>query len=427
MQYVALVSFLFFLTVVYYCLFRFQEYNSEEFAKPVKLLETVPGLPKINVTVHSLLFPYNHHHFNCSAIISGNLAEIRRAERFVNTKLESSNWSEVFSNRTNCRNLIYPHYHNSTVELQFPLAFGIVAYKNPIQLLKLFRTLYRPWNYYCIHLDAKGKTLEPLVKLLVKCFPNFVIADIRENIKWGEMSLLNGALHCMYKLGFNNSFQWNYYLNIAGSDFPLKSNLEMVQYFMSLNHSSDIQDLKDDDSWKYKYSFKDGISKTSLDKFKQALKTGTYFPTKSPVPHGLVIHKGSFSGAFHRKFVSFILKSQISIDFKIWLNDTFIPDEAYWSTLYHGYYKQTVPKINETDSNFLNRYTHWGDMKPHCGGLSEHGLCIFGLYDLQWLVKKPHLFAHKFDENIQPITLSCIEEFITNRTLREMTQLKLTI
>ena len=44
------------------------------------------------------------------------------------------------------------------------------------------------------------------------------------------------------------------------------------------------------------------------------------------------------------------------------------------------------------------------------------GVCVFGLGDLQNLVKMPHLFANKFHINFQPLTLSCMEEWLYNRT-----------
>lgn len=412
MQYIKLALFVIFLTVFYYCIFLYQENFIINLYPSSKT--SVENSTVINHSVYQpVLFHYNRHHFNCAAIISGNLAEIRRAERFVDVPLMSTNWSKLLLH-TQCENLVYDFYPSTMDEKEFPMAFGLIVYKNPAQLLKLFRTIYRPWNYYCIHLDSKSRSMEPLVEKLQYCFPNFRSADIRENIKWGEISLLKGALHCMTQM-YNTFNNWKYYLNIAGSDFPLKTNSEIVAYLKGLNNFSDVQDLADDDAWKYKYSFKGGISKKALDELKSALKTGQYYPTKPPVPANLHIHKGSFSGTFHKNFVEFLIKNETSLKLLNWLEDTFIPDEAYWSTLFHGYYKIMISS-NSTD--FSTRYTHWGDSKPRCSGYNEHGLCVYGLYDLRWLVKKPYLFAHKFDEKLQPITIDCLESFIRNKSLK---------
>ena len=42
-------------------------------------------------------------------------------------------------------------------EEEFPLAFAILVYHNFLQLEQLFRVLYRPQNFYCIHVDASAE------------------------------------------------------------------------------------------------------------------------------------------------------------------------------------------------------------------------------------------------------------------------------
>jgi hypothetical protein len=63
------------------------------------------------------------------------------------------------------------------------------------------------------------------------------------------------------------------------------------------------------------------------------------FPQKAFPPYNLRIHKGSFSAAMQRDFVDFLLDHRLSKALLVWLNDTYIPDEYFWSTLYHSYYR----------------------------------------------------------------------------------------
>lgn len=236
---------------------------------------------------------------------------------------------------------------------------------------------------------------------------------------------------------------WFYVLNIAGSDFPLKSNSEIVQELKELENGSDVQNLGEEDSWKYENSFPGGLKKEALDMYKWALKNNKTFPRKAPFAFKIV--KGSFSGSFHRKFAHFMIQSQISLKFLQYLEDTVIPDEAYFSSLYHNYWKvheyanyadsSTKIKIDlpenqvlqtmrhSSDKNlkkdqFKTRYTHWGGMTPRCSGYPEHGLCVFGVRDLQWIIQKDCFFAHKFNLNFQPVTLHCLEEMIFNNTFQ---------
>ena len=42
------------------------------------------------------------------------------------------------------------------MEREFPLAFGILIYKEFDQFEQLFRLIHRRYNFHCIHVDAKS-------------------------------------------------------------------------------------------------------------------------------------------------------------------------------------------------------------------------------------------------------------------------------
>ena len=44
------------------------------------------------------------------------------------------------------------------VERSFPVAFGILVYKNFEQTEQLFRAIYRPQNFYCFHIDKTANS-----------------------------------------------------------------------------------------------------------------------------------------------------------------------------------------------------------------------------------------------------------------------------
>ena len=46
--------------------------------------------------------------------------------------------------------------YSAPIEEQFPVAFGILVYRNFDQLEQLLRAIYKPHNYYCIHVDRKA-------------------------------------------------------------------------------------------------------------------------------------------------------------------------------------------------------------------------------------------------------------------------------
>ena len=46
------------------------------------------------------------------------------------------------------------HIVDSSINRQFPLAFNILLYENVEQFERLLRIIYRPQNFYCIHIDS---------------------------------------------------------------------------------------------------------------------------------------------------------------------------------------------------------------------------------------------------------------------------------
>ena len=70
-------------------------------------------------------------------------------------------------------------YPVSEDELKFPIAFSILFYKELEQVENLLRTMYRPHNYYCLHIDADAPrvclikhpidSLHPIFWLYILC------------------------------------------------------------------------------------------------------------------------------------------------------------------------------------------------------------------------------------------------------------------
>ncbi|CAF1459348.1 unnamed protein product [Didymodactylos carnosus] len=137
---------------------------------------------------------------------------------------------------------VFYKYKITDKEANFPIAFTILMYDNLFQFEQLLRTIYRPHNFYCIHVDLKtSQTIYNVVKRLVKCLENVCLSPARYNVTWSRYSVLEAERECQkYLLKFP---QRKYYLNLAGSDFPLKTNLEIVQILKLLNNQNDITSM----------------------------------------------------------------------------------------------------------------------------------------------------------------------------------------
>ena len=54
----------------------------------------------------------------------------------------------------------YIHRPVNFNEERFPLAYAILVYRDPAQVERLLHAIYRPQNYYCVHVDSKVSELK---------------------------------------------------------------------------------------------------------------------------------------------------------------------------------------------------------------------------------------------------------------------------
>ena len=114
---------------------------------------------------------------------------------------------------------------------------AIVMHKDVCQFERLLRAIYRPSNYYCIHLDGKSNVLKS-VEALANCFPGRVGVLSKVNVTWGDASVLVANLECMQWLV--NKGEWKYFINLVGQEFPLKTNLQLIRILMAINGANII-------------------------------------------------------------------------------------------------------------------------------------------------------------------------------------------
>ena len=182
---------------------------------------------------------------NCARLYSGDEDEIARATDVQNVSFRSLLRERVelqlpptcdsFAERRG-----YYHQMSTKEEQEFPLAFAIALYKDPWQVEALLRAIYRPHNVYCLHVDVKANqsTYDAMVGL-ARCLPNVFLSSRRADVRWGQFSLLETNLICMEDL-LRYSGKWKYFLNLAGQEWPLKTNRELVQILKALNGANAI-------------------------------------------------------------------------------------------------------------------------------------------------------------------------------------------
>ena len=358
----------------------------------------------------------------CLDIVNGRRAKMEDASRIRNVIMTDA---ELKTLATNCDDLFvrgkYANEVGTDEEMNFPLAYSILVYKDAGQVEMLLRSIYQPNNAYCFHIDQKASAVfKEAMKEMVKCFPNVVISNRSVRVMYASFSRLYADILCMREL-VQSPHKWKYLINLAGTAMPLKTNWEIVQVLSMYNKANDIEGLMPNQTIKERFSHKWIVSNVTNDTNRIGMvKTNI---TKSPPPHNLNIIRGSAYGSFSRGFINYVLNDRVAKDFLDWSMDTYSPDEHYWATLHHLYYNPHLRtpggfKGPAKSSSWITSYSSWPMEEPCLGqALKKTSPCILGLYAFPDLNQRPEFFVNKFSRSFEPLAQYCLSAAIQFRTL----------
>ncbi|XP_068092767.1 beta-1,3-galactosyl-O-glycosyl-glycoprotein beta-1,6-N-acetylglucosaminyltransferase [Hyperolius riggenbachi] len=367
---------------------------------------------------------------NCTKILKGDIEEIQNAKLKLLTvdykKRHHRLTENDFINMTrDCnsftRDRKYILEPLSQEENAFPIAYSIVVHHKIDMLERLLRSIYMPQNYYCIHVDKKSpESFLSAVKAIASCFRNVILASQTENVVYASWSRVQADVNCMKELYHANA-QWKYLMNLCGMDFPIKTNREIIQSLKALKGKNSLETEKmpphKEVRWRKHHEISGtGVRRTDID--------------KKPPPFGVPVFSGSAYFVFSRAFVDHVLNNDKIKAFLEWSQDTYSPDEFVWATL-HRFPDMpgSVPangKFDVSDMNSIARFVKWqyleGDVTkgapyPPCSGTHVRSVCVFGAGDLQFMLKMHHLFANKFDVDVDSTAIQCLEEHLRHKAL----------
>ncbi|KAM9854096.1 beta-1,3-galactosyl-O-glycosyl-glycoprotein beta-1,6-N-acetylglucosaminyltransferase 3-like [Aulostomus maculatus] len=296
----------------------------------------------------------------------------------------------------------------------------MVIHENIEMFERLLRAIYAPQNIYCVHVDQKSsKKFQEAVKAIASCFPNVFLASKLENVVYASWSRVQADLNCMEDL-LGSKVKWKYLLNTCGTDFPLKTNREMVKALKALNGRNSLESEVTNEYKKARWLYHHNVTN-------QIIMTNV---RKSSPPISSPMFTGNAYFVVTRAFVEHVLQDKEVQTFMEWEKDTYSPDEHMWATLQR---MPSVPgsipadvKYHTSDMQALARLVKWsyhaGDVRkgaPYskCTGEYRRAVCVFGAGDLRWLLTQHHLFANKFDPGIDNIAIRCIESFLYYKAL----------
>ncbi|GAA37376.2 beta-1 3-galactosyl-O-glycosyl-glycoprotein beta-1 6-N-acetylglucosaminyltransferase [Clonorchis sinensis] len=306
--------------------------------------------------------------------------------------------------------LLTPAYNYAVTaeELSMPLAYSILVYTEPERMIRLLAAIYRPHNFYCIHVDRKSDfEVSHFLNIYQNCFgPNvFVVPyELRSTVRWGYFSVLEPELTCAGLL-IRRSGDWKYWINLTGQEFPLRTNRELVRALKALNGTNLVGGtFKRRNLWR--------------------------FPTSTKL--AVTWYKGAVHVVVRREFVEYMLNDdkafQLLEELKEYETSKGIgihPDETYFATLNHNPHIFPIPgsflgvhEYGHTDS-FI-RYKVWKDSGKPCGSEQfVRAICMLGIGDLPRLFQTPHFFANKFIPGVDPIAYTAMESWLAMKVAFE--------
>ncbi|XP_021007995.1 beta-1,3-galactosyl-O-glycosyl-glycoprotein beta-1,6-N-acetylglucosaminyltransferase [Mus caroli] len=374
--------------------------------------------------------PYSN--VNCTRILQGDPEEIQKVKLEILTVQfkKRPRWTphDYINMTRDCASFIRTRKYIveplSKEEVGFPIAYSIVVHHKIEMLDRLLRAIYMPQNFYCIHVDRKAEEFFlDAVQGIASCFDNVFVASQLESVVYASWSRVKADLNCMKDL-YRMNANWKYLINLCGMDFPIKTNLEIVRKLKCSTGENSLETEKmppnKEERWKKRYTVVDG----------KLVNTGI---GKAPPPLKTPLFSGSAYFVVSREYVGYVLENENIQKLMEWAQDTYSPDEFLWATI------QRIPEVpgsfpsshkyDLSDMNAIARFVKWqyfeGDVSngapyPPCAGVHVRSVCIFGAGDLSWMLRQHHLFANKFDMDVDPYAIQCLDEHLRRKALENL-------
>lgn len=292
------------------------------------------------------------------------------------------------------------------------IAYFILVHRYPSQFRKLFNAVYDPSNYYLIHIDKRaGKALYKEVEAFLADFPNSSLLK-SQNVVWGGYSMVDAELKGMKKL-LELSLKWDFFINLSGQDFPLKSQ-SFIKDFLKNNLGKDFMLIADQAKLRPN-------TLNRIENYFVETKSGfSGAPFKRPYLTNVVPYIGGQWKILSRRCCEFISSSPKVAKFRKFYKHTLIPDEGFFQTVlmntsYPGRIinddKRAIIWIPDIISN-SKKLSVSSTKSLIASGTIKLRPKTFTVKDLPFLLTSKALFARKFDENIDLSIFDLLESHI---------------
>ncbi len=275
------------------------------------------------------------------------------------------------------------------------IAYFILVHRFPEQFKRMFRAIYAPGNTYLVHIDKNsGKALAADLAAFLAPYQGVEILPARPAL-WGGYSLVQAELRGMARLLEMNT-RWEYFINLSGQDFPLKSQGYIRDYLAA---HGDTQFMRCVDQQAVRPDTMNRLSHIFIEAFQRIFETGIArgLPGRRQALHRDAVE--SRQPALLRIRLSRSARPSVQALLPAQLHR----DESFFQTvLMNGF-----PRGAVVDDDL--RTIDWvpdGDIKLRPRTFTAH--------DATWLTLSPDFFARKFDMREDSEILDILERHIAS-------------
>jgi len=271
------------------------------------------------------------------------------------------------------------------------IAYLILVHRLPDQFKRLFKALYDPCNFYLIHIDKKAsQEIGEEVSAFLQEYPNVHILKSK-NVVWGGYSMVQAELDGIKYL-LEMKMKWDYFINLSGQDYPLKSQ-EIIKEFLSKNNGKSYIKIADQ-----KKSRPETMNRIEnyFEESEDKISEETH---KRDFMKGVIPYIGGQWMILTRSCCEFICNSAEVKRFEDYYLNTLIADESFFQTVLMN---TSFDGILVDDDKRAIIWIPDGDIKLRPKTFTET--------DLDFLQTGNHLFARKFDDNVDNKIIGCIKD-----------------
>lgn len=274
------------------------------------------------------------------------------------------------------------------------IAYLVLVHRYPKQFKRLFTAIYHAENCYVVHVDKRSHpALKAEMKNFLAVFPNTILLESK-NALWGGYSLVDAELRGIKTL-LQMSAKWEFFINLSGQDFPLKSQAQIKKFlkknpgidFLKVLNQRELRPTTVSRFENYCIEWGDRIVRTTF-KWKFLTDATPYIGNQWMI--------------LTRKFCEFLNTNPEVEPFKKFYRHTFIADEGFF---------QTVIMNTSYKPNIVNDDMQAIDWIPE--GTIKLRPRTFTFRDAKFLLGSKQLFARKFDETVDQKILDVLETSLT--------------